>query len=154
MSASPSLKRHAGADPNRQATPTGDKAATWETTGGLVAHAILDSSADPDRACTAVISLDTGKEVEQDRWADWLHLGNVVAGLAEKAVITTTRIYAEDESFLPPTNADVTAADESIAALLEDCFDDVRERTRRCGGSSRAHELDRRISSPAGPTGP
>ena len=114
-----------GTGPQPAATRTGDKAASWETTGGLIAHAILDSSAATDQACTAVITLDTRSDVEQDRWADWLHLGNVVAGLTDNAIITTTRIYAEDESISPIAAAGAAAPDESIAALLEDCFDDV-----------------------------
>ena len=116
-----------GETPHPASTPTDAKAATWETTGGLTAHAILDATAEADRACTAVLSLDTTAEVEQDLWADWLHLGNLLSALGSEAVITTTRTYTADGA-VPPTAVPEPAAgttDAAIETLLEDCFDET-----------------------------
>lgn len=114
-----------GAPPAPAPTPADAKAATWETTGGLTAHAILDSAADSNHGCTAIVSLDTDNEIEQTKWADWLHLGNLVAGLAEHAVITTTRTYVPAAPATASSGASVPAAPESVEALLEDCFDEA-----------------------------
>ncbi len=111
-----------GEPPAPAPTPADAKAATWETTGGFTAHAILDRAADPAHACTTIVSLDTDKEIEHTKWADWLHLGNVVAGLAEHAVITTTRTFVPVAAAGPPEP--VPAAAESVDVLLEDCFDE------------------------------
>jgi ATP-dependent helicase YprA (DUF1998 family) len=107
------------------ATAAGTKAATWETSGGLTVHAILDATAGPDHVCTAVVSLDTRDKIELTEWTDWLHLGNVVAGLAGNAVITTTRTYDPDAAAAPSPEVGVTAAPDSVEALLEDSFDDA-----------------------------
>jgi hypothetical protein len=114
-----------GEPPAPAPTPADAKAATWETTGGLTAHAILDAAADPARACTTIVSLNTGEKIEQTQWADWLHLGNVVAGLAEHAVITTTRSFVPAAAAAAAPAAGAPPATDSIDALLEDCFDDA-----------------------------
>jgi hypothetical protein len=87
-------------------------------------HAILDGAADPGDVCTAVVSLDTADELELAKWVDWLHLSNVVAGLAEHAVITTTRTYDPGAAAPLQQRAGITAAPASVEALLEDSFDD------------------------------
>jgi hypothetical protein len=117
------VKAAKGEQPTPSRSPTDAKAATWETTGGLTTHAILDAAADRDHSCAAIVSLDTRGEVAQTEWADWLHLGNVLAGLAEHAVITTTRAYEPGAVSALPSEVG-TAAPESLEALLEDCFDD------------------------------
>jgi hypothetical protein len=112
-----------GHPPAPSPTPADAKAATWETTGGLIAHTILDGAADPANACTAIVSLDTDEEIEHLKWSDCLHLGNLVAGLGDKAVITTTRTFVPAAAATGGPAAPAPATD-SVDALLEDCFDD------------------------------
>jgi hypothetical protein len=122
--ASAAIARVAGGDlPEPSPIPTDIRAATWESSSGLWAHAILDAAASPDHPCTAVLSLDTSTDVSQDQWADWLHLGNIIAGLGTDAVITTTGSYAGGQPpapVMPATGAVPSSAD----VLLEDCYDD------------------------------
>lgn len=108
-----------GADPVPAGVPTQIRAATWKSTGGLVAHTVLQQH--PQR-CAAVVSLDTSDEVTQDEWSDWLHLGNLVSGLGADAVIGTTRSHSMPAP-VPLTEEPVFAADTDIDALLADSYD-------------------------------
>lgn len=111
--------------PDPASTPSDARVASWESTGGLAVHAILDAATDPDDACTAVLSLDTATEFEQAHWADWLHLANLLAGLGTQAVITTTRTFQPEGAATPiPATVD-GAAEASIESLLEDVFDEA-----------------------------
>ncbi len=95
----------------------------WESTSGLRGHAVLDAAASADRACTAVLSLDTSTDVSQDQWVDWLHLGNLLAGLGPNAVVTTTVTYDDGQAPVTPTPV-ADAASSSADSLLADCYDD------------------------------
>jgi len=113
-----------GKAPEPSPTPTLVKAAGWESTGGLPAYAILDGEADPERACTVVLSLDTSEEVERERWVDWLHLGNLFAGLGSNAVITTTTGHDGDVAIVPPPPAATNPAGDPLAERLGESFDE------------------------------
>ena len=106
--------------------PTDFQAATWESTGGLATTAILDATKPATAACSAVLSLDTAHELDQQQWTDWLHLGNLLAGLGPNALITTTVSYDGDGAPTAPPAADGIGVTESVPseAALEDCFDD------------------------------
>ena len=98
-------------------------AGSWQTSGTLTGHSVLQR--EPFR-CAAVVSLDTDAPVSQDQWSDWLHLGNLIAGLGPDAVITTTRGYVPADVAgdvqAPATDA---AATPDSDALLADSFDDA-----------------------------
>jgi hypothetical protein len=76
--------------------------------------------------CWAVVSLDTGVDaIDRSAWADWLHLGNLVAGLQDQAVITTTRTGRAEAPEPPiPDPGYAEPADDTIERLLEDSFDE------------------------------
>ncbi len=118
------IDRVARGIPPQPAPAPGDAgAARWESTSGLPAYAVLGPDASVENPCTAVLSLDTSSDIESDRWVDWLHLGNLLAGLGGGAVITTTRAYDPEEAPVPsPPIADVP--DSSVAVQLEGCFDE------------------------------
>jgi ATP-dependent helicase YprA (DUF1998 family) len=111
-----------GALPQPSPVPTDSRAATWETTSGLATHAILDAGANPEHPCIAVVSLDTSNDVSQDQWIDWLHLGNLLAGLGPDAVMTTTASYDATREPVEVRPVEDTAA-SFVESLLEDCFD-------------------------------
>ena len=122
--ASAAIARVAGGlAPEPSPVPTDVRAAMWESTSGLRGHAILDAAASADRACTAVLSLDTSTDVSQDQWVDWLHLGNLLAGLGPNAVVTTTVTYDDGQAPVTPTPV-ADAASSSADSLLADCYDD------------------------------
>lgn len=115
----------AGRTPAPAAAATGIKTLSYETPGGFAVHAVLDQHEAAERSCSVVLSLDTAEHLEQPVWADWLHLGNLIAPLAERAVIATTStafaVTGERES--GPTAE--TAPADALAERLEDCYDPV-----------------------------
>jgi hypothetical protein len=58
----------------------------------------------------SVVSLDTDVPPSHNLWADWLHLGNLLQHLGDRAVIATTRSYAPD-AVSPETVAAPAAGD-------------------------------------------
>ncbi|MEV4419507.1 DEAD/DEAH box helicase [Patulibacter sp. NPDC049589] len=114
--------------PEASPVPCEAKAIMWESAGGLRGHSILDPRADAGRTCTTVLALDTSAPVAQDEWADWMHLGNLLTGLRDQSIVTTTNSFVPDESEASSAVAEPTATGASIAGLgiesaLEDCFD-------------------------------
>jgi hypothetical protein len=122
-----------GGVPQPAGMSTEIRAATWETTGGLVAHTVLQQQ--PQR-CAAVVSLDTSGEVTQDAWSDWLHLGNLLAGLGEEAVITTTRSYRRGAVPEPATEPPVATTDSDVEALLTDSYDEAARKLGAAGAAA------------------
>ncbi len=124
-----------GGSPTHASIPTETRAAAWESTGGLLAHSVLRRE---PRRCAAVVSLDTAADVSQDQWTDWLHLGNLLAGLGEDAVITTTRSFETELSLSPAgsTAAPVGAPDAGLDALLADVLDDAARDLARAAGAA------------------
>ena len=117
----------AGDAPEPAPTPTGVVAATWETSGGAPMHVIMDSDRDQERPCTAVASLDTSTHIQQDQWADWLHLGNLFGGLEDDAIITTTKARVPAGGVVVTPSPAVATPNGDIADRLQDCFDETAE---------------------------
>jgi hypothetical protein len=117
----------AGDAPEPAPTPTGVVAATWETSGGAPMHVIMDSDRDQERPCTAVASLDTSTHIQQDQWADWLHLGNLFGGLEADAIITTTKARVPAGGVVVTPSPAVATPNGDIADRLQDCFDETAE---------------------------
>jgi hypothetical protein len=80
---------------------------TWHSTTDLPCSAIAERGVSTPRS---VVSLDTDVPPSHNLWADWLHLGNLLQHLGDRAVIATTRSYAPD-AVSPETVAAPAAGD-------------------------------------------
>jgi ATP-dependent helicase YprA (DUF1998 family) len=96
---------------------TGIAALSWSSHNGQPATTVLERNGDPLPA--TVVSYDTTEPADKNCWVDWLHLGNLLQHLGERAVITTTRTYTPDTA--KPTSP-VTAAPSGVDPLA-DVFD-------------------------------
>ena len=122
-----------GGDPQPAGMPTEIRAATWQSTGGLVAHTVVQQQ--PQR-CAAVVSLDTSGEVTQDQWSDWLHLGNLLAGLGDDAVITTTVSYNPIAATEPAPVPPAATTDSDVESLLADSYDEAARKLGEAGAAA------------------
>jgi len=115
-----------GDPPRLSPVPTDVQAATWQSTGGLPAHALLDRTIPATDPCSAVLSLDTSQTIDQQQWTDWLHLSNLLGGLGQRTTITTTVSYLSGDGqaaakLMPSDGATPTTLEDG----LEDCFDEA-----------------------------
>ena len=101
--------------------PTDIAAVTWVSQNDLRCVVVLKQNGDP--VPSAVVSLDTSEESDKNRWADWLHLGNILQHLGEPAVITTTRTYAPGILGAVPTASAEVEQGVEWEELLTDVFD-------------------------------
>lgn len=122
-----------GGNPQPAGIPTEIRAATWQSTGGLIAHTVVQQQ--PQR-CAAVVSLDTSGDVTQDQWSDWLHLGNLLAGLGDDVVITTTLSYNPTAETEPVPVPPVATASSDVEALLADSYDEAARRLGEAGAAA------------------
>lgn len=123
-----------GLPPTPTATPGNVKASTWKSTSGLPGTVILEAGAPSERPCTAVLSLDTSSDLAHDQWEDWLHLGNLLAGLRSDAVVTTTGSFVPTREDFVEAQPEVLALDSELADLLRECFDEAAKSLGREAG--------------------
>ena len=110
-----------GGSPTPVGHETGIAAMTWTSQNGQVAVTALERGG--DLIPMAVLAYDTSIESERNRWSDWLHLGNLIQYLGDRATITTTSTYDPE-----PSSWTETSKVEEVAAtseLLEDVVDPV-----------------------------
>lgn len=95
---------------------TGDqRAVLWQTAGGQMVGTFLRAGEHQPRA---VVSYDTEIDTDKGRWSDWLHLGNLVQYLDERATVTSTRSHSPQLIDTPPAPAPSPPTD-----LLDDVLD-------------------------------
>ena len=92
----------------------------WQLNAGQSGATILDRNA--DRAYCA-LSYNTAGDSDKNRWASWLHLGNVIQYLDDCAVITTTRTYSPGFSAETTTVFEPEATDDE-GIDFDDIFDE------------------------------
>lgn len=98
---------------------TGTAVLTWASQNDQACGVVVEQNGDP--LPTAVLSYDSATEPDKLRWADWIHLANILQHLGSHAVLTTNQIYSPDEDSPPGPVAPVAAADTD--GLLDDVLD-------------------------------
>jgi hypothetical protein len=106
--------------------PTGRAVLAWHSVNGQAGATFLDQAT---ASVAAVCSLDTTLEPERPRWADWLHLGNVLQYLDEYATITTTRMHGPGNAIEFPAAGTPASGAASPDATDDSLYDDIFDAT-------------------------
>ena len=110
-----------GAAITEAAEPTGIAAITWVSQGECPCVVLVEDEGPP--VPTAVLSLDTNAEADKARWSDWLHLGNILQHMGDRAMISSTRTFLPSLTATAAPESTGTSGDSDLEDLLADVFD-------------------------------